>query len=135
MCGVVHVYLRTHFLQGYQDLYYSLYKKTLDTVLIAILAAIRKQLKPVTEQFEELEERNACVVCQHDAKQVRLQPSLRGRTHSYSDTSTVLYQCAHLLAQAELRVMHLSSAYRYICMQVTHCRVLQDSSAHTPASG
>jgi chromosome segregation ATPase len=43
---------------------------------IAAAAATQQQLKAVTEQFEELEERSVCVVCQHDPKQVLLQPCL-----------------------------------------------------------
>jgi Zinc finger, C3HC4 type (RING finger) len=43
---------------------------------VAAAAATTKQLGAVTEQFEELEERSVCVVCQHDPKQVLLQPCL-----------------------------------------------------------
>jgi Zinc finger, C3HC4 type (RING finger) len=42
----------------------------------AAAAAAATKLKAVTEQFEELEERSVCVVCQHDPKQVLLQPCL-----------------------------------------------------------
>jgi hypothetical protein len=42
----------------------------------AAAADAAKQLKAVTEQFDELEDRSVCVVCQHDPKQVLLQPCL-----------------------------------------------------------
>ena len=42
----------------------------------AAAAATTKKLKAVTAQLEELEERSACVVCQHDPKQALPQPCL-----------------------------------------------------------
>jgi Zinc finger, C3HC4 type (RING finger) len=44
--------------------------------LATATTAAAAKLKAVTEQFEELEERSVCVVCQHDPKQVLLQPCL-----------------------------------------------------------
>jgi Zinc finger, C3HC4 type (RING finger) len=48
---------------------------TAAAVATAAVAAAAK-LKAVTDHFEELEERSACVVCQHDPEQVLLQPCL-----------------------------------------------------------
>jgi hypothetical protein len=42
----------------------------------AAAAFAAKQLKAVTEQFEQLEEWSDCVMCQHDPKQLLLQSCL-----------------------------------------------------------
>jgi chromosome segregation ATPase len=60
---------------------------------VAAAAATTKQLKTVTEQFEELEERSVCVVCQHDPKQVLLQPCLHLRLCTKCSTSPKIKDC------------------------------------------
>jgi Zinc finger, C3HC4 type (RING finger) len=52
-----------------------------------------KQLKAVTEQFDELEDRSVCVVCQHDPKQVLLQPCLHLCLCVKCSTSSKIVDC------------------------------------------
>jgi Zinc finger, C3HC4 type (RING finger) len=75
---------------------------------VAAAAATRKQLKAVTEQFEELEERSVCVVCQHDPKQVLLQPCLHLCLCVKCSTSPKIKDCPICRAAIDYReTVHL----------------------------
>jgi Zinc finger, C3HC4 type (RING finger) len=74
----------------------------------AAAAVAATKLKAATEQFEELEERIACAVCQHDPKQVLLQPCLHLCLCSKCSTSPKIKDCPICRAEIDYKeTVHL----------------------------